>query len=62
MRVAQHMDEVGIDVFDLGRFGVKQQDSVLGSFKYPTVAGFGHPQGFTLGMAWRASYGCLIGR
>ena len=33
MRVAKHLDQVGVDVFDLGSISVKQQNPVSSGFK-----------------------------
>ena len=44
MRVPQHLDQVGIDVLDLRRIGVKQQNPVPCSLEQPTVAAFGYSQ------------------
>ncbi len=46
MGVTKHIDQVGIDVFDLCRAGVQQQYAVLRGFKQPAVAAFGYPQRF----------------
>ena len=44
MRVAQHLDQVGVDVFDLGGVGVEQQNPVSRGFKKSAVAAFGYPK------------------
>ena len=53
MRVAQHLDQVGVDVFDLGSISVEKQNPVSSGFKQSTVAAFGYPQRFARGITKR---------
>ncbi|HVC16623.1 MAG TPA: hypothetical protein VNE18_04895 [Rhodanobacter sp.] len=46
MRIAQQVDQVGVDVLDPGSVGVDKQDPVLGSLEQSTVAAFGYAQRF----------------
>ncbi|MDP1894454.1 MAG: hypothetical protein Q8K87_10015 [Hydrogenophaga sp.] len=56
MRVAQHVDQVGVDIFNLRGVRIQKQDAVLCRFKQTAVAAFGNAQGFLRGISlWPGS-------
>jgi hypothetical protein len=56
MGVAQHLDQVGVDVLDLRGRAVEEQNAILGGFKQATIAGFRHAQSASAG---RIGWGIL---